>query len=241
MLVPNPLYHSTCCVNSGSLRQMLYKLWRFSKRRDQLDVFVLVQSQFWTYFLFYGRNTEINNGPDYHLYTGSKSTSCIILNSVYNLLNNIVDYIYIYFLCLINNPPVLLLLYATWNVSSMVSRSGEVVDALHRRKIDFCYAQETRWKVEIARMLGDNGRRYKFFWQGCNKRTAGVGMFIAKRWNDSVVNVVRVNERIMYVKLVIGKQIVNIVSVYAPQVGLSSEEKDDFWDSLIIVLSGIPK
>ena len=32
------------------------------------------------------------------------------------------------------------------------------------------------------------------------------------------VNVVRVNERIMYVKLVIGKQIVNIVSAYAPQV-----------------------
>ena len=26
-------------------------------------------------FLFYGRNTEINNGQDYH-----KSTSCIILN-----------------------------------------------------------------------------------------------------------------------------------------------------------------
>ena len=25
----------------------------------------------------------------------------------------------------------------TWNVSSMVGRSGEVVDALHRRKIDF--------------------------------------------------------------------------------------------------------
>ena len=30
---------------------------------------------------------------------------------------------------------------ATWNVSSMVSRSGEVVDALHRRKIDLCCAQ----------------------------------------------------------------------------------------------------
>ena len=54
-------------------------------------------------------------------------------------------------------------------------------------------------------------------------------------------HVVRVNERIMYVKLVIGKQIVNIVSAYAPQVGLSAEEKDDFWDSFIIVLSGIPK
>ena len=37
--------------------------------------------------------------------------------------------------------------------------SGEVVDALHRRKIDFCCAQETRWKGESARMLGANGRR----------------------------------------------------------------------------------
>ena len=45
----------------------------------------------------------------------------------------------------------------------------------------------------------------------------------------------------MYVKLVIGKQIVNIVPAYAPQVGLSAEEKDDSWDSFIIVLSGIPE
>ena len=129
---------------------------------------------------------------------------------------------------------------ATWNVSSMVSRSGEVVDVLHRRKIYFCCSQGTRWKGESVRMLGANGRRYKFFWQGCNTGTAGIGVFIAERWIDSVVNVVRVNEQIMYVKLVIGKQIVNIVSAYAPQVGLSAEEKDDFWDSFIIVLSGIP-
>ena len=53
---------------------------------------------------------------------------------------------------------------ATWNVSSMVCRSGEVVGTLHRRKI-------------------------------------------AGRWIDSVVDVVRVTERILYVKLVIGKQI----------------------------------
>ena len=75
--------------------------------------------------------------------------------------------------------------------------------------------------------------------QGCNKGTAGVGVFIAENWIDSVVNVVKVNERIMYMKLVIGKQIVNVVSAYAPQVGLSAEEKDDFWDSFIIVISGI--
>ena len=33
---------------------------------------------------------------------------------------------------------------ATWNVRSMVGLSGDVVDTLHRRKIDFCCAQETR-------------------------------------------------------------------------------------------------
>ena len=53
-------------------------------------------------------------------------------------------------------------------------------------------------------------------------------MFIVERWIDSVVDVVRVNEQIMYVKLVIGKQIIeNIVSDYAPQVDLCAEEKDD--------------
>ena len=82
-------------------------------------------------------------------------------------------------------------------------------------------------------MLGAIGRRYKFFCQGCNNGAAGVGVFIAERW---IVDVVRVNERIMYVKLVIGKQIVNIVSYYVPQVGLSTAEKDDFWDSFCIVL-----
>ena len=33
---------------------------------------------------------------------------------------------------------------ATWNASSMVDRSGEVVDARHRRNMEFCCAQDTR-------------------------------------------------------------------------------------------------
>ena len=127
---------------------------------------------------------------------------------------------------------------ATWNVSSIISRSGEVVT---EEKLISVVLKRRGGRVKSARMLGANGRRYKFFWQGCNKGTAGVGVPIAERWIDSVVNVVRVNVRIMYVRLVIGKQIVNIVSEYAPRVGLSAEEKDDFWDSFVIVLSGIPK
>ena len=52
---------------------------------------------------------------------------------------------------------------ATWNVSSMVRSSGEVVDALHRRKIDLCCAQETRWKGGSAKTIGAIGRRYNVF------------------------------------------------------------------------------
>ena len=85
------------------------------------------------------------------------------------------------------------------------------------------------------------GRRYKIFWQSSNKGTVGVDVFITERWIDSVVNVARVNEGIMDAKRVIGKQIGNIVSAYAPQEGLSTKEKDDYWDIFIIVLSGISK
>ena len=46
------------------------------------------------------------------------------------------------------------------------SISDEVVYALHRRKIDFCYAQDTTRKGGSAMMVGAIGRRYKFFWQG---------------------------------------------------------------------------
>ena len=65
------------------------------------------------------------------------------------------------------------------------------------KKIDLCCAQETRWNTGSVNMLGAIGRRYKFFCQGCNKKTAGVAVLIAERWIDSVVYVVRVNERIM--------------------------------------------
>ena len=40
---------------------------------------------------------------------------------------------------------------ATWDVSSMVGRSGEVIDSLRRRRIDFCCAQETWWKGGSAK------------------------------------------------------------------------------------------
>ena len=57
--------------------------------------------------------------------------------------------------------------FATWNIGTMSSRSAEVVETLHRRKIDVCCLQERRWTGGGARVMGKGMSRYKFFWQGC--------------------------------------------------------------------------
>jgi len=49
------------------------------------------------------------------------------------------------------------------NVGSMVGRSGQVVEMVGRRSLDFCCLQETRWKGDGARVIE---KIYKFFWKG---------------------------------------------------------------------------
>ena len=41
------------------------------------------------------------------------------------------------------------------NVGSLRGRDGEIVDIAERGHLDLCCLQETRWKGEGARMLGD--------------------------------------------------------------------------------------
>ena len=55
-------------------------------------------------------------------------------------------------------------------------------------------------------------------------------MLIAKGLVENVVAVIRKGDRIMLVKLVIGGNIVNIISAYAPQVGLDDQTKRDVWE-----------
>ena len=45
----------------------------------------------------------------------------------------------------------------------------------------------------------------------------------------------------MKVKMVIGKTVYNIFSVYAPQVGRSEDEKTEFWEGLEDKVVGVPR
>ena len=115
------------------------------------------------------------------------------------------------------------------NVGTMAGRSVEVAEMAGRRRLDFCCVQETRWKGGSARMLGGEGFRYKFYWMGCEEGVSGVGVLVAERWIENVIEVRRVNERIIVVRLMIANGIVNLISVYAPQVGRSMEDKEEFY------------
>ena len=125
------------------------------------------------------------------------------------------------------------------NVGTMRGMSGEIAEMAARRRLDICCVQETRWKGGSARNIGCDDGWYKFFWVGCEDGVAGVGVLVAEKWIDSVVEVRQVSERVMMLRLAIGKSVLNVVSVYAPQVGRATEEKEEFYIHLGKVLKNV--
>ena len=130
-----------------------------------------------------------------------------------------------------------------WNMEYREhDRSGEVTDVLERRKVKACCVQETRWKGEGTRILRTKtGGKYKLFWKGCSEGVSGVGMIVSEEFIDKVVEVTRVSERLMMIKLIVGKCLMNVVAACAPQTGRSQEEKDNFWEAVWKLIEGIKK
>ena len=121
------------------------------------------------------------------------------------------------------------------NVSTMKKKEGEVVDMAARRRLDFCCLQETGWKGEGARKLGE----YKFFWMGCSRGIHGVGLLVAERWIEKVLEVRHVSERLMVVRVIVGRTVLNLISAYAPQAGRPMPEKEEFFTLLGKIVSEI--
>ena len=116
------------------------------------------------------------------------------------------------------------------NVGTMTGRHGEVVEMVSRRRLNFCCLQETNWKGHGARMFD----KYKFFWQGCEEgmAEAGVSFLVEESWIEEILEVKRVSERIMVLRVRVGKSVLNLVSAYAPQRGKKMTEKEEFLISL---------
>ncbi|KAF3650939.1 hypothetical protein FXO38_16880, partial [Capsicum annuum] len=80
---------------------------------------------------------------------------------------------------------------------------------------------------------------YKLWYSGSERRRNGVDILVDKELRGQVVEVKKISDRLMTIKLVIGGFTLNVCSVYAPQVGLDGE-KMRFWEALDEVVRGVP-
>ncbi|XP_008486018.1 craniofacial development protein 2-like, partial [Diaphorina citri] len=127
----------------------------------------------------------------------------------------------------------------TLNVGSLTGKGRELVDLMERRKIQILCVQETRWKGDKAKVLAEG---YKLFYSGADHRGRnGVGIIVDKELKEEVCEVERINDRIMSMKLAIGKSLSRVICVYAPQVGCDDSEKEEFWKNLDEVVMRVPE
>ncbi|KAK3528717.1 hypothetical protein QTP70_009951 [Hemibagrus guttatus] len=116
-------------------------------------------------------------------------------------------------------------------------KGRELADMMERRKVDILCVQETSWKGSKARSIGAG---FKLFYYGVDSKRNGVGVVLKEEFVRNVLEVKRVSDRVMSLKLEIEGVMLNVVSGYAPQVGCELEEKERFWSELDEVMESIP-
>ena len=105
----------------------------------------------------------------------------------------------------------------------MTGRGRELADMMEQRNVGILCLQETKWKRS---KVGKIGGGCKLFYNRADGRKNGIEIVVRKELVESVLEVKRVPDRLMAMKLEVKVLILNKVSVYAPQVGNSMEEKN---------------
>ncbi|XP_042499841.1 craniofacial development protein 2-like [Macadamia integrifolia] len=73
---------------------------------------------------------------------------------------------------------------------------------------------------------------FKLWYLGDQSGRGGVDIVVDKDLKNNVVDVKRVGDKIISLKLVLDKEVVNIISVYVPQAGLDESYKLQFWEHM---------
>ena len=82
---------------------------------------------------------------------------------------------------------------------------------------------------------------FKLWYSGVKRTTNGGGILVKSNLVEQVVDVKRKSDCILSIKLVVGSEVLNVVSIYGPQVGLDEEIKKLFWEDLDEVVQSIPQ
>ena len=109
---------------------------------------------------------------------------------------------------------------------------------MQRRNIKILCIQETKWKGNSARKIGDG---YKVYYAGESARRNGIGIILNPELQENVTEVVRIDDRLMGLKLIRDGKIWHIISTYAPQQGCTEEEKEAYREKLERYMERIPR
>ena len=126
----------------------------------------------------------------------------------------------------------------TLNVGTMTGKGRELADVMRMRKVDILCVQETKWKGSKARSIGGG---CKIFYHGVDGRRNGIGVIVNENYVKSVLEVKRVSDRVMSLKMGIGGIMMNVISAYAPQAGCEVVEKEEFWEEMDELVDSIPR
>ena len=112
----------------------------------------------------------------------------------------------------------------------MEAKSLELATELSRYRIHVACVQETRWNGQKAQ--GIEGYKFFLWYAGLDGKSSRVGILMYNDILKQVVEIRRCNDRIMLVRIVVGEEVISIVSAYEPQVELDEQVKREFWDNL---------
>ena len=101
--------------------------------------------------------------------------------------------------------------FLTVNIGTMTGIGRAVADMLKRRRVEIACVQETKWKGNKARKIREG---YKLYYSGASMSRNGVGIILHSEWQDKILEVKRKSYRVMSLKLVVGKRMLNIISAY---------------------------
>ena len=67
-----------------------------------------------------------------------------------------------------------------------------------------------------------------------------MGLLVRNELAERVLEVERFSDRLMKIRMVLGKGVCHIFSAYAPQVGLTSQEKEEVWELMEEEVAKVP-
>jgi exonuclease III len=92
--------------------------------------------------------------------------------------------------------------------------------------VNIICVQETKWTGQKAKEVENTG--FKLWYTGKERSKNGVDILIDKSLKNRVIAVRRQGDMIIMIKIVFGDLVLNVISVYAPQVGLNDDVKKRF-------------